>query len=243
MSVHLDVVADLQDLTARAGELVVSLAKRAIARHGAFWVALSGGHTPEPLYRALAADERMPWDRTVLCLGDDRRVPETHADSNTGMVRRLLVQRLAHPPPLLAPDGADADGPRAAASYEAELRRTFGGQPVDLSLQGLGDDGHTASIFPGSPALDERTAWVQAVPAPTTVPPPLPRITMTPAYLVRAHSILLVVAGSSKAEAVARLMAPTGDERACPSRLIHRCEGAVMVMCDRAAAAKLPPRA
>lgn len=239
MSVRLRILADLQALTVEAEELVTAAATEAVARHGAFWLALSGGHTPEPLYRALAGSKSMPWERAVLCLGDDRRVPESHPDSNAGTIRRLLVTPLAHAPPFLAPDGADPDGPRAAAAYEAELRRAFGGNPLDLSLQGLGDDGHTASVFPGSPVLDEREAWVQAVPAPTTVPPPLPRITLTPAYLVRSRAILLIVSGASKAEAMTRLLAPSGDERTCPSRMIHRCQGQVTVLCDRAAAAQL----
>ena len=242
MSVRLRVLSDLEALTAEAGRLVVAAAAEAVARHGAFWLALSGGGTPQPLYRALAGPlaPQLPWDRTVLCLGDDRRVPEGSPESNTGMIRRLLVQPLRTPPPLLAPAGGDPDAARAAAAYEAELHRAFGDAPLDLSLQGIGDDGHTASLFPGSPAIDERAAWVRAVPAPTTVPPPLPRFTMTPAYLVRAHAVLVMIAGASKADALARMLAPEGDERACPSRMIHRCRGEVTVLCDGAAAAKLP---
>ncbi|MHB8420080.1 MAG: 6-phosphogluconolactonase [Myxococcales bacterium] len=243
MSVRLRIVADLEAITAEAGEIVASAAAGAVSRTGAFHMALCGGRTPEGLYRALAGplSPRIPWEKTTLCLGDERRVPEGQPESNAGLVRRLLLAPLEKKPAFLAPDGASPEGDRAASAYETALRASLGEVPLTLSLQGLGDDGHTASIFPSSPALTESDRWVLAVPAPTTVPPPIPRITLTAALLTRARFVLLLISGASKKEALARMLAPQGDELSCPARLIHRCQGEVTVLCDRASFGSASP--
>jgi 6-phosphogluconolactonase len=241
----LTVVPDLAALTTAAIQRVLGAANEAVETRGSFRIALCGGHTPQGLYGALPEPpntEKMPWDRTLICLGDERRVPDNNLQSNFGLVKRTLLDRLKAPlAGAFGPDGANADGDRAAEEYEELLRDELGEGGLDLCLLGIGDDGHTASIFPDSPALDEKSRWVLSVPAPTTVPPPIPRITMTPVLLLQAREILVLVSGADKARAVARAMAPEGDERSCPSRILLRAAGAVTFLCDRLSAADCVP--
>jgi 6-phosphogluconolactonase len=241
----LQVVPDLAALTTAAIQKVLGAANEAAETRGAFRMALCGGHTPQGLYGALPEPPttgRMPWDRTLLCLGDERRVPDSDPLSNFGMVKRTLLDRLKAPlAGAYGPDGSNPDGERAAAEYEELLRDELGESGLDLCLLGLGDDGHTASIFPDSPALDEKTRWVLSVPAPTTVAPHVARITLTPALLLQSREVLVLVSGADKAQAMARAMAAEGDERSCPIRILHRALGDVTFLCDRAAAAGCVP--
>ncbi len=235
MSLRLEVYPNLELITEEAGKRLVRWAAEAVEQRDSFRIALCGGNSPRGLYQAMAGRfaRGLRWTKMTVCLGDERRVPESHPESNTGLVRRLLFDPLPTKPAFFAPDGSAPDGDRAAADYEAALKKAFDDGPLDLSLQGLGDDGHTASIFPGSPALTEAAKWVLAVPAPTTVPPPLPRLTLTASYLVRSRRVLVLVSGRSKREPLRRLLAKDGDERTCPSRLLHRCEGEAVVLCDQ----------
>jgi 6-phosphogluconolactonase len=158
------------------------------------------------------------------------------------MVKRTLLDRLKSPlAGAFGPDGANPDGARAAADYEEILRDELGPGGLDLCLLGLGDDGHIASIFPGSPALTEKSRWVLSVPAPTTVPPPLARITLTPVLLLQSREILVLISGPDKAKALARALATEGDEASCPMRILHRATGSVTILCDRAAAGDSVP--
>jgi 6-phosphogluconolactonase len=236
---ELEVVRDLAALTQVALQRVLHAADEAAVARGSFHMALCGGRTPEGLYAALAekpAVDRMPWDRTLLVLGDERRVPDSDPRSNFGMVKRVLLDRLRDPlGGAFGPDGSKDDGDRAAADYEELLRDELGTGGLDLCLLGLGADGHIASIFPGSPALTEKTRWAMAVPAPTTTAPPLARITLTPALILQAREILVLVSGADKAPAVALALAPQGEERETPARILHRAVGPVTFLCDAAA--------
>src|SRR5581483_7242679 len=137
-------------------------------------------------------------------------------------VERTLLQPLPVKPAFFAPDGAEPDGPTAAEHFEAVLAERLGDAWFDRLLLGMGPDGHTASLFPGSPALLESTRRVLAVPAPTTVEPHVPRITLTPPALLGARSLLLFAVGPEKREALGRLLAKDGTESETPARLIRR---------------------
>ncbi|MDH4319998.1 MAG: 6-phosphogluconolactonase [Desulfobulbaceae bacterium] len=198
-------------------EHIVTTARRCVADHGRFAMAASGGDTPKPLYRLLAAPpfvDRMPWDKTHLFWGDERCVDPTHPDSNYRMAQETL---LAHPlsanctihrmPGELPPK-------EGAASYEEDLRRFFGSgmheknlpPTFDLILLGLGSDGHTASLFPNAKALAETGKWVTATP-PGDLPPQVERLTLTIPVINQAAEGIFLIAGVKKKELAAAIIA------------------------------------
>ncbi len=229
-----EVAAAAAEVLARAGEA---------AARGSFALALPGGSTPKALY-ALLADARrpfaarIPWGRTQVFFGDERHVPPDHPDSNFGMVRQAL---LAHVPVLAGNvhriRGELPDADAAAAAYERELRAALGEPPaLDLVLLGLGEDGHTASLFPGSPALEERERWVAA---PWVERLGARRITLTLPALEAARQVLFLVTGAAKSAALRRaLREPAGAESVPASRVRPR-SGRVLWLADRAAAGSL----
>jgi 6-phosphogluconolactonase len=200
-------------LSRAAAELVAEIAEAAVAARGRFAMALSGGHTPEALYRMLAGEyrDRMPWDATHLYFGDERCVPPTDPDSNYRMANATLVSQV----PGLERRTHRIEGERgaidAASRYDALLRGAFldEGTTFDLVLLGMGPDGHTASLFPGSPALDERVRWA----VPTDAPPTMKtraRVTLTYPVLTASRIVLFLCAGADKRERLAAVLADTG---------------------------------
>ena len=163
---------------------------------------LAGGSTPRPAYEALAQpplEAAIPWDRVQVFFGDERAVPPDHPDSNFRMVNETLLSRVPLPAENVHRMQADADDlERAADRYAALLPRA-----LDVLVLGIGPDGHTASLFPGSPALRERTRRVVPARAPK---PPERRLTITPRVIGAARRILVLAAGGDKAEAVARAL-------------------------------------
>ena len=178
-------------------------AERAITASGSFAVSLAGGSTPVGLYRLLATEpyrSRVGWSSVQVFWGDERCVPPDDPASNYGIARRALLDAVALRPENIHRIHGE-DPPRAAAdAYEATLRSRCPAPSgcFDLVLLGLGSDGHTASLFPGSGALRERSRWVCAVSAP--VPPS--RITMTPVILAAAREVVFLVTGAEKAAAL-----------------------------------------
>jgi 6-phosphogluconolactonase len=234
------------DVAGAAAEEIAAAAARAVAERGRFAIALAGGTTPRRLYELLADPgapfrARVPWDRTHVFFGDERHVPPDHPESNYGMAREAL---LAHVPAASVHRmrGEDPDADRAARAYESDLASFFGADaggpppPLDLVLLGLGPDGHTASLFPGSDALRERRRWVVA---PLVERLRARRITLTLPVLERAREVLFVVAGEEKAGALARALAarPGGDPP--PAALVRPATGALVWIADEAAASRL----
>lgn len=169
MNTTLHVHPTPEALAAAVARRWAALAEESIAKHGRFAVALSGGRTPRILYEHLASPawrDRLPWERTELYLGDERCVPADHPDSNARMVREALLDRLHHPP-LFFPMVSDPLRPdQDAAHYASLLRERLGDAPIptfDLILLGMGVDGHFASLFPGTTALEDREAFVLPV--------------------------------------------------------------------------------
>lgn len=239
-------VADPAALARAAAEEVARRAEEAVAARGAFALALSGGATPRALY-ALLADSaapyraRVPWGRVHVWFGDERNVPPDHPDSNYRMAREALLDRVA-PAAVHRIEGERAAA-EAADRYEAELRAHLAGgpggpPPLDLVLLGLGADGHTASLFPGSPALEERARWVAAPFVPRLG---AHRITLTLPVLDAARAVLFLVAGAEKAAPLRALLAP--DPAApIPAARVRPATGARIVIADRAAAGPSSPR-
>lgn len=204
-------------------------------------VALSGGSTPKRAY-ALLAERGHDLSAGRLWMGDERYVPADDERSNARLVREQWLDKVPEEqrPPLEPVDTA-LDLQRAANDYEVRLRHVLrDGRPLDLALNGIGPDGHTASLFPGKPALEERERWVVEVPE-AGLEPFVPRVSMTFPVFNAARAVLFLVAGAEKADAVARAFGPQPD-RALPSAHVRPSPGELVLVCDEAAAAGLPDR-
>jgi 6-phosphogluconolactonase len=193
-------------------------------------VALAGGSTPRRAYELAAGLER-DWSAAHVWLGDERCVPPDDERSNLRLARESLLERLERPPEA-HPVRTGLPAEEAAAAYDAEL----GGVTLDLVLLGLGPDGHTASLFPNAPALDEEER--RAVAAEPGLAPWVPRVTMTPPMLAAAPLVLFLVTGEDKAEAAGRAFGGPPD-RATPASMIRSRAGRTVALLDAAAAAVL----
>jgi 6-phosphogluconolactonase len=246
---QVDVFADTNQLTAAAAERFALLAATAVEDHGAFSVALSGGSTPKALYRLMATDQvirsKIPWSKVHFFFGDERHVPPDHADSNFRMANEAMFQAL-HTEQLdvhrvLAELTSAIE---AAAQYEEDLKEFFelrglldnGFPRFDLIFLGMGPDGHTASLFPNSSGLNEKTRWVVAnwVEKFQT-----DRITMTFPVLNSAAEVILFVAGPEKASLVAKVLDPAADGTRYPVQDVKPRKGIKRWMLDASAAAAI----
>lgn len=205
--------SSLSRLAHAAADTAVETLRAALDERGQASFVLTGGSTPIPLYRLLAADYRhaLDWDRVDVFFGDERHVPHDDEDSNFRMARDTLLDGLPLSPDRIHPmptgDTPEAD----ARAYEETLRDYFGDGPpaFDLLLLGMGADGHVASLFPGSPALDETERWVVATQSPPTSPV-LDRITLTFPAINASRTVLFLVAGASKRDALAAVHSNPG---------------------------------
>jgi 6-phosphogluconolactonase len=191
-------------------------------------VVLTGGTTPVRAYE-LAAELRGDWSGVELWWGDERCVPPEHEWSNYGLARRALLERVATQPGAVHRIEGELGAERAAEAYDEELR----GVVPDLTLLGLGPDGHVASLYPNAPGLGERER--RAIPAEAQLDPYVERVTLTVPVLESAPLVLFLVAGESKADAVARAFgAPPSD--AVPGSLVRSRDGETLVLLDPLAA-------
>lgn len=234
---RIDVSADFEALAHRVAQWIVDLACAAPDR---FAIALSGGSTPKRLYQLLAATplrEAMPWERVHLFWGDDRFVPWDDPNSNYGMARDAMIVHVPIPPSNVHGIPMTRDPADAARAYEQTLRDYYGAGALDptrplfdIVLLGMGPDGHTASLFPGKPSLNERHRWVVEVPEPG-LNPFVPRITLTFPALDSAKSVAFVAAGADKTAMMRRALAGDHD---LPSARISPV-GELIWFVDRAA--------
>ena len=241
------VCADAAEVACAAARRFVEWAWQAIARDGAFTVALAGGNTPRELYRVLASAEfrsQVDWARVHLFWGDERAVPPDHPDSNYGMARAELLVRVPIPPANVHRMEADRpDLGRAAQDYEEILRRAL---PLDargfprfhLILLGMGPDGHTASLFPGNRRLRETSRWVST---PMVQKLGARRMTLTLPVLNAARQVLFLVVGADKAEVLRTVLEGSSDPP-LPSQLVTVPEGCRTFLVGEAAAALLERR-
>ncbi|MGF1498814.1 MAG: 6-phosphogluconolactonase [Elainellaceae cyanobacterium] len=229
-----EVLPDKAALIQRSLELVCGQIKSTITARGRCTIALSGGSTPKPLYEAIAAQE-LPWDQVYVFWGDERYVPPDHPDSNEGMARTAWLDRVPIPADHIYPMPTHYTDPAAAAAaYAAQLQSFFNLPPdampaLDIVLLGMGDDGHTASLFPHTDAL-------QVSDRPVTVGNKNgePRLTLTLPCINQAHCVLFVVAGANKQNALAQIFAESADDQMYPSRLIQP-QGQLWWLLDQAA--------
>jgi 6-phosphogluconolactonase len=229
---------DGEDLSRAAAEIFALTAEQAIASQGRFSVLLCGGETPRRAYELLGQEplrSRIPWQRVHLFWGDERCVAATDPASNALMVRRVLLERVPIPEEQIHPIACGTDPEVAAARYEALVRAHFpqGGARFDLALLGLGEDGHTASLFPDSPSLDEQERWVAAT---RKEGEEIMRISLTPPALNQAHLVLFLVSGAHKASVLHRVLEGPSIPRLLPAQLIAPSRGRLVWMVDRGAA-------
>jgi len=204
-----------------AGERFEVLAVESVRARGRLTVALSGGQTPLHLYRRLAASDRVPWESVHVFWSDERCVPPDHSASNYRAAREALLDTVPIPQDHVHRIEGESPPSDAAIAYEAEMQRTLGKDSrLDLVLLGMGADGHTASLFPEHPALSEDTRWVLPVEVSAE---PSRRITLTLPAINAARDIFVLVVGSAKVDALARIEAgeslPAGHVRPTDGRL------------------------
>jgi 6-phosphogluconolactonase len=222
-----------QDLAEDAARRFAEEGAKAIQERGRFSVALAGGSTPKALYELLAAGYRstIDWEKVHAFFGDERTVPPDHQDSNYRMAYEALLSRI--PVGSVHRMRGELDPSEAATLYEGELKCFFGGPPrFDLVLLGIGEDGHTASLFPGTPALEVTDRWVVENPVEKlgTV-----RITLTVPAVNMAKRVIFLVAGEGKAGVLEEILEGDGDPHEYPAKLIRLGDGPEW-MVDRAAA-------
>lgn len=238
MNKIVEVLPDKNALVQRALTIVVDKMQTAIAARGLCTIALAGGSTPKPLYEQLAT-QSLPWDKIHIFWGDERYVPPDHPDSNEGMARHAWLDKVAFPSANIHPiSTAKADPAASADQHETELQQFFQLQPgafpsFDMILLGIGDDGHTASLFPHTDALQVRDRLITVGNKDGQ-----PRITFTASLINHARAVLFLVAGASKRPALAQIFAAVADEATYPARLIQP-EGEVWWFLDQAAGQEL----
>ena len=236
--------ADAESVARGAAEWIAELAGEAIQSRGRFGVALAGGSTPRRVYELLAGDggpgRRVGWSKVHVFFGDERTVPPDHADSNYGMANAAMLSRVPIPAENVHRMFGEGDAVANARLYEDELRSFFGDDAdwpaFDLVMLGMGDDGHTASLFPSTGALEERSAWVVAnwVEKFQTF-----RLTLTAPAINHAARVLFTVTGAGKAARLREVVEGPRDTSRLPSQLIEPRGGTLDWFVDEGAAAQL----
>jgi 6-phosphogluconolactonase len=232
---------NLDTLSHGAAELFVSHAEKTLAHHSEFNIALSGGHTPTETYRLLASSpirEQVDWKRVHIFFGDERWVPSNDPRSNALMASQALLDHVPIPPHQIHPMCC-ADTPEdSATKYEALLQKHFVNkkQLFDFMFLGLGENGHTASLFPNSPVLHEKQRWVCEMFIPELQ---MTRLTLTPWVINRSEEIIFLVSGSEKADVLQQVLEGPYEPETLPAQLIHAKNGELLWLIDRLAAKKL----
>ena len=218
---------------------IVARAAATIAATGRFTLALSGGSTPRAAYSRLATGDWQlatgDWRLVHILWGDERCVPPDDLRSNYRMAKEALLDRVPIPADQIHRIRGEDDPAKAAAEYERELRALLGSEGLDLVLLGLGEDGHTASLFPGQAAVHETARWVVAVPAPDGT---MWRVTLTPAVLNAARNVTFVVSGAGKAQRLEQVLQGPFTPDILPAQSIRPTQGQLTWMVDEAAAGK-----
>lgn len=237
--------ADPAALARAAAHQIVDRLNAAVAARGTASLALAGGSTPKALYRLFADDDglraALPWSKTHFIFGDERHVPPDHADSNYRMFKEALLDRL--PNGLLDPARVhriqgEIPAHAAAEAYAKELAQTLGADcpTVDVALLGMGPDGHTASIFPGTTALRDVHQTVCAVWVDKFL---TYRITFTPSALAAARCLMFLVAGADKTKTLKAVLEGPAETDRYPSQGILSAQGETLWLVDEVAAAEL----
>jgi len=239
---RVQVFDDAEAVARGAAERFVELGQAAIDARGCLSVGLAGGSTPKRTYELLASEayrEQLNWSKVHIFFGDERCVPPDHSESNYRMANEALISRVSIPPPNVHRINGLGDAVANASLYEDELRTFFNPASwprFDLVLLGMGDDGHTASLFPGTKALVEPRAWVVAN---WVEKVGAFRITLTAPAINHAANIAFLVTGATKAERLLEVLRGALDPEKLPSQLIQPLDGSLFWLVDKAAAGRL----
>jgi 6-phosphogluconolactonase len=236
MEREIKVVPDMTELVREAADRVTDAAKWAIAEKGSFSIALSGGHTPEGLYKLLASEpyrSAIDWGKVEIYFGDERCVPPDSDQSNFRMANEALLSKVPIPKENIHRMRGEIDPNTAAIEYGRLLKQKFGDGGLDMALLGMGDDGHTASLFPGTEApketrhravanhVEKLNAW---------------RVTMSAPFLNRSREVMILISGADKAKRVAEVLEGPREPERLPIQLIEPKDGKVVWLLDAAAA-------
>lgn len=228
------------DVARFAADHLLDAAREAVALNGSFSLALSGGSTPRKLYQLLAAEpyrSSFPWADTEIFFGDERCVPPDHADSNYRLARDTLLSHVPIPTTHVHRMKGESDPVAAAREYQQLLHDRFGvGPGLDLVLLGLGEDAHTASIFPHTPAARETSSWVMGYFAEKSSTGPSWRITLTAPFINRSREVVFLICGSSKAAPLQQVLEGPCQPEHLPAQLIRPTAGKLLYLLDAAAA-------
>ncbi len=240
----IQIFPDLEALSRGAAEIFVRTARDSVAARGRFSMALSGGKTPRRTYELLAGPafrDRLPWARSHVFWGDERCVEPEDSRNNARLAREVLLQHVPLPTGQVYPMVCKPTPAAGARSYEALLRNFFGaGEPrFDLILLGLGENGHTASLFPGDPVLSEPKRWVAEV---YVAEQDMYRLTLTAAIINQARVVAFLVAGAAKAAVVQEVRQGPRDPKRLPAQLIQPERGELHWLLDQGAAGGSPRR-
>jgi 6-phosphogluconolactonase len=228
---------DQKALSHAAAGLFVQQARQAVQAQDRFSVVLSGGHTPRRTYELLAQPpfrDQVPWAQVHVFWGDERCVPPDDARSNERMLRKALLDHVPVPPAQIHPIPCVQAPREAAEQYEAVLHDFFAGQPprFDLIFLGLGENGHTASLFPNTPVLEEQKRWVAEV---YVAEQDLYRVTLTAPIINQAAAVAFLVAGTAKARVLRAVLQGPSDPHRLPAQLIQPAQGALQWLVDQEA--------
>jgi 6-phosphogluconolactonase len=242
------IYSDLESWVTGVADFITELATKAIAERGRFTFAFSGGSTPRPVYARLASAgyiDRIDWPRVQVFFGDERCVPPDDPLSNYQMAQTVLCDHVPIPAANVHRIHGEDPPEQAAEEYAGVLERTFGGDTktggsppdgFDLVLLGMGDNGHTASLFPGLAVVTESVRWVMA---PYVEVVGMWRVTLTPVIFNAAHHVAFLVAGADKAEMLPKVLEGPYQPVVLPAQIIKPTHGELRWLVDAAAAAHL----
>jgi 6-phosphogluconolactonase len=236
---EIKVLPDANAIAREAAERIVALSEEAIEARGRFSIALAGGSTPKTLYTLLASPEfvtRLDWPAIDLFFGDERCVPADHPDSNYRMAYESLISKVPIPLDNVYRMRGEIDPNEAAREYGLMLKEHFGNGGLDVVLLGMGDDGHTLSLFPGTKAVDEKEHRVVANYAENSTTGKSWRITMTAPFVNKARNVIVMLNGAKKAQRLKEVLEGPREPQRLPIQLIQPTEGKMTWLIDTGAA-------
>lgn len=241
MTIYLSVSESQKALMDRFVEVLDALGHTALETDGRFICSLAGGETPRDFYTHWAKTSQLDWSRVILFFGDERCVPPDDPESNYRMLNESLMDNLETPPQLYRMQGEHPDPKQAAREYDAQIKEVLGSQGrLHVSLMGLGDDGHTASLYPGMPTLREGDQYCASTVTPDHAQR---RLTLTVPLLRQTHKVMFLATGKHKADIVARVMEGRFDPEQLPAQFFLRDDRLnVNLLLDEGSASKLQKR-